>query len=76
MTMVEAAREVLKQLNRPATAREIHTEIVKRQLFIFGAKDPVSVLGGAMRRKTDGSPKLNGQALFTSPNKGTYQLRS
>jgi restriction system protein len=74
ITMVEAARRVLTELGRPATAREIHAEIVQRELFQFGAKDPVSVLGSALRRRTKGSAKLSGPAMFETPHKGLYEL--
>ena len=74
MRMVDAAREVLTALGRPATAKEIHAEIVKRGLFTFGAKDAVSVLGGSLRRYTLGSAKLKGKALFRSPERGKYEL--
>lgn len=74
MTMVEAARQALKNLGRPATAREIHDEIVRARLFTFGAKDPVSVLGGTLRRHTEGSKTLRGEAIFAAPSRGLFRL--
>jgi hypothetical protein len=43
--MFEAAQQILRDAGRPMHAREIHSEIVRRGLFRFGAKDPVAVLG-------------------------------
>ncbi len=76
MKMVDAAQEALKSLGGgPATPKVIYEEIRRRELYKFGAKSPVSVLSGAMRQATDGSPRLKGTALFTSPTIGSYQLK-
>ncbi len=74
MKMIEAAKEALKSLNRQARAREIYEEIVRRELYKFGAKDPASVLSGTMRQRTEGSRSLRGQPLFRSPERGLFEL--
>lgn len=74
MKIVDAAQEALKNLGRPAKVREIHDEIVKRELFTFGAKSPVSVLSGTMRQRTEGSPGLRGEAIFRVKEPGVYEL--
>ena len=74
MKMVEAARQALQSLGRPASTREIYDEIMNRNLYTFGAKSPVSVLSGTMRQATDGSPRLKGKPLFRSPKPGTFEL--
>ncbi len=76
MRMVEAAKQALGSLGGgPATAQAVYDEIIKRELFTFGAKNPVSVLSSTMRKATEGSPRLSGAAVFSSPAKGTYQLK-
>ena len=74
MKMVEAAELALKSLGQPASVREIYEEILRQDLFSFGAKDPVSVLGGAIRRRARGSMRLRGEAVFESTGKGTFRL--
>ncbi len=74
MTMVEAAEAALRQLDRPASVRDIYAEIQRQNSFSFGAKDPVSVLGGAIRRRTNGSKTLKGTPLFRKNPDGTYAL--
>ena len=76
MTMTQAAAKVLEKLGRAATVREIHAQIVEQELFLFGAKDPVSVLGGAIRRHTAGNKALRGQPVFEVAGKGLYRLAS
>ena len=74
LRMVEAAKKALQSLGQPASVRAIHKEITKHGLFEFGAKDPVSVLGSAIRRRTKGSKSLRGPELFESTGSGTYRL--
>ena len=58
MTIVEAAKRILSEAAKPMSARELVAEIENRRLFRFGAKDPVSVLGSALRRYCAGSKTL------------------
>ena len=72
MRMTDAAHQVLKRLDRPATAHEIYDEIVRCDSFNFGAKHPVSVLRSTLRKHTEGSRVLSGQARFSSPSPGLF----
>jgi len=75
VTIAEAAQSALRTLARPATTRQIYDEIVKQDLFRFGAKDPVAVLGSAIRRRTEGSKSLRGEVLFLSDERGLIRER-
>ena len=44
LTIVEAALEALHLLGSAATIKQIYAKIMERQLYKFGAKDPVAVL--------------------------------
>ncbi|WP_255546838.1 restriction endonuclease [Moritella sp. 36] len=44
LTIVEAALEALHLLGRASTIKQIYAKIMERQLYKFGAKDPISVL--------------------------------
>ena len=77
MKIVDAAARALEALGGgPATPRQIYEEIVRLELYKFGARNPISVLSGTMREKTEGSPRLKGEAMFVSQSQGTYQIRT
>jgi hypothetical protein len=71
--MFEAAQQILRDAGRPMHAREIHSEIVRRGLFRFGAKDPVAVLGQTLREKSDVAGDKN-KAVFRRIAPNTYGL--
>lgn len=50
MTIVEAIKEVLSSLQIPLTYREIYREIVKRNLYKFGAASPEAVVNSKLRK--------------------------
>ena len=52
MKMYEAAEKVLRDAGRPMAVNDIYEEIIKNQLFTFGAKDPVAVLKQTLRKKS------------------------
>lgn len=54
MTIVEAIIYVLKQSNKGMTSVEIYNEIVKENLYVFGAKKPAAVVNGEIRRRCYG----------------------
>ena len=73
MKMYEAALAVLNDVNKPMHAKEIHAEIVRRGLFQFGAKSPVSILSQTLRDKSVGGRKpLDPVFVRTAP--GNYGL--
>jgi restriction system protein len=54
MTIIEAAMQVLKAENRPLNAEEVYDLICKRNLYSFGAKDPLSIVRAELRRYSIG----------------------
>ena len=73
MRMYEAAKIVLTDENRPMHAKALHAEIVRRGLFQFGAKSPVSVLSQTLRDKSVGGRKSQ-EPVFVRTALGTYGL--
>lgn len=73
MRMYEAARSVLRDTKRPMHAKDIHAEIVRRGLFEFGAKHPVSVLSQTLSERSVGGRKSK-DPIFTKLAPGTYGL--
>ena len=55
LTIVEAALEALNLIGDSATVRQIYAKIMERQLYKFGAKDPLAVLRIQMERHSDTS---------------------
>ena len=51
MTIVEAIKVVLSQAPNGLTSKEIYVQIVKQNLYTFGAKDPISVVNGQIRKR-------------------------
>lgn len=49
MTIVEAVIEVLKQ-RTPLTFKQIYQEIIDRELYTFGAANPIGVVANTIRR--------------------------
>ena len=54
MTIVECIKKVLAESSEAMTAKEIYEEIVRRDLYSFGAQDPVSVVNAQIRRRCAG----------------------
>ena len=73
MRMYEAARAVLTEVEKPMHAKDIHAEIVRRGLFKFGAKNPVSVLSQTLRDKSVGGRKAQ-DPVFVKTAPRTYGL--
>jgi len=73
MKIYEAAKMVLNEGSGPMSAKEIYSEIVRRELYSFGAKNPVSVLSQAMGdRSIDG--KKNVEVVFVRTAPSTFDL--
>ena len=51
MTIVEAIKKVLEISVDGMTTQEIYEEIVSQELYSFGAKNPVAVVNGQVRRR-------------------------
>ena len=60
MTILEAAVEVLTTKGGPLPVKDIYEEIVRNNLYSFGAKNPSFVLSGTLRKhvKTSPSPRV------------------
>jgi len=73
MTIAEAAQSVLRESGRAMTTTEIYDEIIRRDLYTFGAKNPKSVTSQAIRERSDANLKAK-QVLFRMVSQGTYEL--
>ena len=74
MTIAEAARLVLKSANQPLTVKQIYGEIVKQNLFQFGAKSPISVVSSTLRKNSD-APSETRNPIFHYHGNGAYSTR-
>lgn len=54
MTIVEAIKFVLSDVPEGLTAKEIYDEIIKKNLYSFGAKNPLGVVNSQIRRRCVG----------------------
>lgn len=73
MKMFEAAKEVLVEAKVPMHAKDIYAEIVQKDLYKFGAKNPVSVLSQSLSERSIGNAK-NREEIFRRTAPGTYAL--
>ena len=73
MTIAKAAQAVLQEAGQPMTVTAIYDEIIRRNLYQFGAKNPKSVLSQSIRNKSTANPKAK-QPLFRLVSQGTYEL--
>ena len=73
MKIHEAARLILQDADQPMHARDIHRKIVARNLYTFGAKDPISIVSQSLRKKSAGAPGAS-EAIFKRTAPGTYGL--
>ena len=73
MNIAEAAKVVLQDANEPMSPADIYTEIAKRDLFQFGAKDPKSVVAQTLRKKSNAYSNAK-EMIFRMSSKGKYEL--
>jgi len=73
MIIVEAAQAVLQDSEKPMSTNEIYDEIIRRDLYSFGAKNPKSVMSQAIREKSTVNVKAK-TVLFKSLSRNTYEL--
>lgn len=64
MTILDACVDVLKAEGSPLGAEQIYERIVARNLYSFGAKDPLSILRGTIRKhlKSSGAHRIRESA--------------
>ena len=75
MTIAEAAQTVLRDTGRAMHVNDIYEEIIRRNLYHFGAKSPKSVLSQTIREKSTANPKAK-TVLFRMVSPGTCELFS
>jgi len=73
MTIAAVAQSVLREAGRAMTVEEIYDEIIRRDLYKFGAKNPKSVMSQTIREKSDANPKAK-QILFRMVSQSTYTI--
>ena len=73
MTIADAAQTAMKAEGRPMHTNEIYDEIVKQDLYKFGAKDPKAVLSRTIRMKSTANAKES-KPLFRQVTQSTYEL--
>ncbi len=78
MTIVEAAKTVLKDADGALTADEVYNRIVARGLYVFGAVKPIDVVGAQLRRHCVGLdfPTASPVKFFRRAGRGKYTLAS
>ncbi|CCK76823.1 probable RNA polymerase sigma factor [Oleispira antarctica RB-8] len=74
MTIVNAALVILKDTKKPLNKEEIYANIVEQELYQFGAKKPVSVLGVELNRYCGGTDYSNPaeEPLFGKTHDGKF----
>ena len=73
MTIAEAAQSVLRSASKPLNVQEIYDEIIRQNLYSFGAKNPKGVMTQAIRERSDANPKVK-IIMFKSLGQGIYTL--
>jgi hypothetical protein len=73
-TIASAALEILESLGKPMSKEEIYGYIIERNLFKFGAKNPVSVLNVELNRhsKDTGYSQESSKEIFGKTNSGQF----
>jgi len=73
MTMSDAAKLVLEKHGKPMNITEIYNEIIKNDLYKFGAKNPKGVLSQAMRERSTVNQKAK-TTMFHLVSPGVYEI--
>ncbi|HCL5281435.1 TPA: restriction endonuclease [Salmonella enterica] len=81
MTIIEAIVNVLKEHGKPLSHHDIYDRIIKKGYYSFGAKDPVAVVRGEIRKHCYGVnfPSASPRKIFievksTGQSKPLYDL--
>jgi dnd system-associated protein 4 len=77
MTIADAAEQSIKSLGKPSTAKEIHTEIVRLDLYQFNTPNPVHVLEIQLKRHSADSQRTDKmtKGRFTINSDNTYSIK-
>lgn len=81
MTIIEAIISVLKECNNPLSPKDIYDYIIDRKYYSFGAKDPLAVVRGEIRKHCYGVnfPSASPRKIFvevkaSGQSKPLYEL--
>lgn len=76
MTIVECIKSVLAQEGRPLSISQIYELIIERNLYVFNAKEPKTVIRQQVRRHCAGLyfPSALPNKFFRQDDKGKYVL--
>ena len=74
MTIVEAIKQVMREIGRPMTVAEVYNAIIERGLYSFAAENPPQIVRAQIRRHCEGLdfPSASGTKHFVMHNDGTY----
>jgi len=74
MKIYEAAEVVLRDAGKPMRAKDIYSEIARRGLFEFRAKDAAAVVAKALRTKSKPRGDGSGPIIFSHRGSNVYGL--
>ncbi len=72
MTIAEAALTILKNSEKALSIQEIYDEVIRQNLYTFGAKNPKGVMSQAIRERSDANIKAK-TVMFKSLENGLYR---
>lgn len=73
MTIAEAAEQVLRNSGKALSVDVIYAEIIKQNLYTFGAKNPKSVMSQAIKHRSDANANAK-SVIFKSLGQSNYSL--
>ncbi len=75
-TIAQAVVDVLQSAKHPMSAAEITQAILDRKLYEFSAKDPKSIVRGAIERRCEGLNRKDSinPRYFQKRSDGKYEL--
>lgn len=65
VTIAKAAQKALRSLSRPASIKEIYTEILRLQLYQFNTPTPEHVLRTMIRRHTKNVERVDSSNMIS-----------
>lgn len=70
MTILDACVTVLNEANEPLTIDKIYDQIISKNLYKFGAKDPKNMVSSTLRKHL----KSDGKKRIILVSKGLYKI--
>ena len=76
MTVIQAILKVMRDANRPMSPRDVFAGIAARNLYVFRAKDPASIVRTTMRRHSVDCPDSSASSIayLRLQGRDTYTL--